>query len=345
MKFLVLIGKASPFILGTAVPIFLVLLWLNLSFFRPVDPGSSDLRYVEIPSGASSKDIASLLSQSSLVSSSFAARFILDRKLSKENLAVEDLIPPGEYEISPSLPPKKVIEALTKSNRISRTFEVLPGMEYFDIAKEINKSGLFGKEETLKAMTKREILIRLKVEASIPEGYILPDSYTFSKPLTPQEMVEKLIHLSAKNLLNKFIYFNERTNDLYLDKHKILTLASIIEKESPEPAFRKKISAVYHNRYLLGLPLESTAALQYGLKTNRPPSQDEKNAPGPYNTFIINNFPASPICTPSFESIEAALHPDESLALYFFRNKNGEFEFSEKLSDHKLKIETRGQSL
>jgi UPF0755 protein len=340
MQFLVFIGKISPFLLAVLTPMFLFLAWFNLGFLKPYDETVKSLVVIEIPKNAEIEEVAKLLVENEVVRSSFATKLLFTRigkKMDREFSILE-----GEYELSPAEPPSRVVSHIMEGNTIKRSFKIHASQTFRDICQAIEDSGLYPTEVMLQAMTKRDLLLKLKLDAGIPEGYFLPGNFTFSKPITPEEVVEKMIRESSAIFKNKFPNVGERINKLDLDIYRLLTLASMLEKEGSTIEMRKNIASVYYNRIMLQIPFESYETIRYSMDnkdakiTNR-----EMDTPGPYNTFLRSGFPASPICTPSIESIEAALYPSQTEFLYFSPNPSSISDFSLTYNQHKKKLKNK----
>jgi len=336
MRFLSFIGRLSPFLLAVLVPLFLASLLFNLSFISPVDPDSQILISVEIPERVSHEELADILAERGLVRSAFGTKHVIN-KISKkkgENIKFKH----GEYEISPALSPHDVIEKLLSGQTITRNFIVLAGLTFDDVAKRISDAGLAEKDDILKAMKKRDLLIRLRVGAGIPEGYFIPGGYTFTKPISPEAIIEELIKKGNDKIAKKFPNLNKRLEELKIDYYTMLIMASMIELESNSPEVKAKIASVFYNRYLLEMPIKSVPALAYFKKVSvEKISEADTKSPNPYNTFLTSKLPATPLCASSLESIDIALNPETTDFLYYFKDSSGEFYFSKTQKEHEEK--------
>lgn len=335
------IGNIAPYYLAITIPIFIALVIINLIFLRPADVGSKDSITIEIPEETNLEKIADLLAEKSIVRSAFGTSYLLKKAEAKSGGTFK--INPGEYELSPALSPKKIIEKLKEGDKIIRTFTIRTGQTYEEVANSIAESGLFEKPEILSAMTKRSLMIKLRLGAAHPEGYFLPGNYTFSRPITAEKVVESLILSSQGDLTTKIPEFTDRAKSLKLTNYDILILASLLEKTGFTDSEKTKISSVYHNRLALYMPLENEKALLYYKKSipNYTLQESDKLNPGPYNTYVKPSLPATPICNPSLESIRAALFPADTEFLYFFRDRKNELVFSLDEKTHKEKFSKR----
>jgi UPF0755 protein len=341
MKFFAFIGRISPFVFAVFVPVFIALVWFNLGFLKPVDKDSKELVSVEIPRNATIDDVADVLSSQNLIRSSFAGTLLLKRAKKKQGLDAL-VFTEGEYEISQSLTPAEVISKVLQGDTIKRSFKISEGDTFYDIAQSIEDSGLFTKDEMLRAMTNRSKLVTLKLNAGIPEGYFLPGEFVFSKPITPEQVFETMIKRSREDFEKSFTNISKRLEELSIDLYQLLTLASIIEKEAKSVEMKKLVSSVYHNRLLLQVPLESDHILAYYLKKEvSAVTTADREAPGPYNTFLKSGLPATPICTPGKESISAVIFPTRSEYLYFVPPPENVKLFSYTLDEHLEKLKSR----
>jgi UPF0755 protein len=128
----------------------------------------------------------------------------------------------------------------------------------------------------------------------------------------------------------------QNTEHPQLSSHELVTLASIIEKETGIEAERPLISAVFHNRLKRGMPLQSDPTVIYGLKNfDGNLTRKDLQHPTPYNTYRIAALPPGPICNPGVSSIKAALNPADVPYLYFVSRNDGTHLFSEKFGTHK----------
>ena len=144
--------------------------------------------------------------------------------------------------------------------------------------------------------------------------------------------------------------YRKRADELGLSQTEVITLASIIEKETSDPSERYLIGAVFHNRLKKGIPLQSDPTVIYGIKNfNGNLTKEDLQAESPYNTYLRKGLPPQPIANPGEESIKAALYPSSDRYLYFVSKNNGTHHFSTTLEDHNRAVDTyqkkrRGES-
>jgi UPF0755 protein len=198
-------------------------------------------------------------------------------------------------------------------------------------------------------MTTTQILERIAasgalVEAApenLPEGVLLPDTYTYTRGTTRTELVQRMQE-AQHQLLDEL--WDGRAKDLPLKtKEDAVILASIVEKETSRPAERGRVAAVFLNRLKRSMRLQSDPTIIYGLvggkgRLERPISRDDISQKTAYNTYRINGLPPTPIANPGREAIRAVLNPATTEDIYFVADGSGGHVFSRTLSEHSEKV-------
>ncbi len=166
------------------------------------------------------------------------------------------------------------------------------------------------------------------------EGYLFPDTYFISKNETGATLVSKFLNNFQKKISNDLQKEIITKGDTL---HDIVTLASIVERESREDKDRPVVAGIFWNRLSVGMALESDATLSYILKTDKIKYyQDEIEANSPYNTYKNPGLPPGPICNPGLESILATIHPIDTDYVFFLNDaKTGETVFARTFAEHK----------
>jgi UPF0755 protein len=173
------------------------------------------------------------------------------------------------------------------------------------------------------------------------EGMILPDTWHLSRDDLRQPLVDRMERSMEQNLNQLWA---RRAPDLPLKtKEEALVLASIVERETAVPAERPHIAQVFENRLRLGMRLQSDPTVIYGLSNglgvmDRPLTHDDLSARHPWNTYVIDGLPPTPIAIPGKASIEAVLHPLPGQDLYFVANGAGGHAFARSLAEHNKNV-------
>ncbi|MCX7953261.1 MAG: endolytic transglycosylase MltG [Deltaproteobacteria bacterium] len=303
------------------VIIFLVI------FVLPVNPFSKEDVTVLIPKGSSAKEVASILKSSGAIRSALGFRILV--KLKKFDTALKS----GEYVIKKNMTPNHILKKLVQGDYIKREVRVIPCTTLKDLSQEIVKAGLGTANEVETALFDSKLFAKYSIPYPSLEGYSLPDTYYFTRPISVLEIIDFLVGHLFQRLESAGI--QEKAKRVNFTIHEVLTLASIIEAEAKDPFERPLISSVYHNRLKRGMPLQADPTVAYGLKKlGQPLSYQDLATPNPYNTYLITGLPPSPICFPSFESIQSAVEPLETNYLYFVADGTGRHKFSVSFDEH-----------
>jgi UPF0755 protein len=288
-------------------------------------------KFVTIPDRSTFQQVAALLEREGLIKSRLAFVWLgrfqsADRKIHA-----------GEFELNPSMAPAEILSRLTVGQVVLHPILIPEGLTMVQVAEILGQQGMVDPEELLRLMKDPAFIASLDIKADTLEGYLYPDTYKFPRGIKPKEvittMVEHLRQVYGPDL-------QARAQELKLTQHEVLTLASVIEKESGSNGEREEISAVFHNRLKKHIPLQSDPTVIYGL-----PSFDgnihkkDLSSPSPYNTYRIAGLPPGPIANPGIQSIRATLYPSNSRALYFVSKNDGTHQFSATLEEHNQAVE------
>ena len=199
------------------------------------------------------------------------------------------------------------------------TVTIPEGYTVKQIAEVFEKSNLFLKSEFLNLH-------------QIDEGYLFPDTYKFFKNTTPQKVAEKM----KNNFDIKTAEFLPELSRQKKSLKDIIIMASIIEKEVPNPQDRKIVSGILWKRIERGIGLQVDASLMYILgKTSAELTQDDLKINSPYNTYKYKGLPKVPISNPGKNAIEAAVFPQTSPYLFYLSDNDGITRYARNFEEHK----------
>ena len=168
------------------------------------------------------------------------------------------------------------------------------------------------------------------------EGYLFPETYLFAKPLSEAELIKKMT-AQFNDVWNGLL--SEGAPENTMAQKDIVTLASVIEKETGDPGERPMIASVFLNRLKIGMPLQSDPTIIYGLADyDGNIKKEDISNPHSYNTYVHPGLPPGPICNPGKASLYAALHPAHTDYLYFVSRKDGTHEFTATLAEHMIAV-------
>jgi UPF0755 protein len=288
-------------------------------------------KVVVIPDGSTFQHVATLLEHEQLIKSSSV--FILFGKSQSADRKVHA----GEYELNPSMTPAEILSKLLNGQVLLHPLTIPEGLTITQIADLASEQGLTDRAEFLRLAKDREFIASLGIKAETLEGYLYPDTYKFPRPIKAREvlvaMVEQLRQEVGPDLL-------ARIQELKMTMHEVLTLASVIEKETGAGGERPEISAVFHNRLKKHIPLQSDPTVIYGLPAfDGNLHKKDLSSPSPYNTYRVQGLPPGPIANPGIQAIRATLYPSDSRSLYFVSRNDGTHQFSATLIEHNKAVE------
>jgi len=238
----------------------------------------------------------------------------------------------GEYLFSSSMPPIKILEIMASGKVRLYKITIPEGYNLEQIASIIAKEKLGTKEDFLRVATDSSFVHKQGINAETFEGYLFPDTYYFPKNITQEKIIAAMVE-QFRSIFNQ--KWEKQAKDLNLSIHQVVTLASIIEKETGVSFERPVISSVFHNRLKKRMRLESDPTVIYGLKNfDGNITRKHLAAQTPYNTYIIKGLPPGPIANPGIKAIEAALYPADTNFLYFVSKKDRTHKFSASIKDH-----------
>jgi UPF0755 protein len=294
-------------------------------------------RFIGIPKGYNFTKAADRLESEGVLSSALLFRtfaFVERGKVQKRGLKA------GEFAFHPGMTPPQVFDVLYGEPIVLVERVTIPeGFHLREIAARLEEKGICKKEAFLKAAYDPKLLKKFGIPSDRAEGYLFPDTYDFRLGEKAEVVVSRMIQ---KFRLEWLPLWEQRAREMGLDRHKAVTLASIIEKETGQKAERELVSSVFHNRRRLTMPLQTDPTTCYaisevegwpdGKKCNI--TSTNKLIRNPYNTYYVRDFPPGPIASPGRASLRAAVFPAQSKYLFFVSKNDGSHIFSEKYSTH-----------
>ena len=230
----------------------------------------------------------------------------------------------GEYVIAPESSISDLLDLLEEGGNVQHRITIPEGMSV--------------------AMAVERLLAEEKLTGEItdvpPEGSLLPDSYDFQRGDSRQSVIARMQQAMEVELQKAW---DARASDLPLaSKDEMLILASIVEKET-RPAEHGKVASVFVNRLRRGMKLQTDPTVIYGITLGQAPlgrglKKSELRARTPYNTYVIDGLPPTPIANPGTESIQAVANPEETEYLFFVADGTGGHAFAETLAEHNKNV-------
>ncbi|MDR2461276.1 MAG: endolytic transglycosylase MltG [Deltaproteobacteria bacterium] len=283
---------------------------------------------VTIPQGASYPQIASLLYEAGVIRDADA--FVLAIRI-KSRLRQQVGIKAGEQALDPSKNTWETIATLVKGNFKFYPFTIPEGWNMADISRAVEASG-FGSAQDFWALCHDQEFIRsLGLDTNTLEGYLFPETYNFPKSMSQRAIAKAMVDQFFK-IWNKY---EAEAAARGLTRNEVVTLASIVEKETGVASERPLIAAVFFNRLQKKMRLQTDPTVIYGLVNfDGNLTRRDLETPHPYNTYIIDGLPPGPIASPGEAAIKAVLNPSKTKHLYFVSKNDGTHHFSETLAEH-----------
>jgi len=308
--------------------------WGSYAVLVPTGPTKET--FVEILPGTPTMQIADELKQQGLIRSKYA--------FEAERLAKGGTLKAGEYRFDHPAKMLEVYERLERGDVYTISVTIPEGSNLFDIAQRIEAANLGKREKFLTAANADVGLIAdLDPKATSLEGYLFPDTYRFERRATPQQILAAMVRR-----------FRQATENLGLDAnyHRVVTVASLVERETPVNAERPLVASVFENRLAKDMPLMTDPSVIYAAlldgRYRGTIYASDLQADSPYNTYRYPGLPPGPICSPGMASLKAAMHPAQTDYLYFVAasaDPSGKSRFSATLEEHAHDVQQYRRSL
>jgi UPF0755 protein len=288
--------------------------------------------FVEIEHGMSSRQIARVLAERGVVRSPQA--FLAVRMLHPRTT-----LQAGEYRFGSAQTPSQVFDKIRRGDVFYEDFTVPEGSNIFDIATLLQQSDTVDSDSFLKAAADPQNIRDLDPLAPDLEGYLFPSTYR----LTHRTTAQQLCHMMVTEFRKQWKTLAGNSQEA-ADIHRVVTLASLVEKETAVPQERPLVAAVFANRLRASMPLQCDPTTVYAaLLENRYKGVIHKSdltSANPYNTYAHAGLPPGPIANPGVSSLNAALHPSDADYLYFVAKADGTgaHHFSSSLTEHEKAV-------
>ena len=298
--------------------------WLLIVPFGPQSE-----TFVELAPGSSSAQIGQQLEAAGVVQSRFA--FDLFRLWKRGTLQA------GEYRFDHPAPLAEVYARIARGDVFTRAVTVPEGANVFDIAARLEQAGLGTRQDFLDAAVQQVGLIAdLDPAAKSLEGYLFPDTYRFARKATPAQIAAAMVRR-----------FRTVASQLGLKEnvHRVVTIASLVERETALDAERPLVASVFQNRLAQNMPLMSDPSVIYGQQLQGQWQgtiyRSDLNRNTPYNTYLHSGLPPGPVANPGIKSLRAAMDPAKTDYLYFVAagaNPQGRSLFARTLDEHNRNV-------
>ena len=309
----------------------------RITEFSRTPAGAAGTKVVTIPAGSGPHRVAELLGQAGVVSDADLAYAWLRRDKLGPKLRA------GEYEFTLPLTPEQAIQKIVAGQEKTYHVTIPDGLRVDEILPLLASSQLKLRLDHLQALAADPAFVRkLGVPAGRLEGYLFPDTYSFTHGYTEESVLGKMVSRTLEEL-----HAAEAHKDpaVKLEGPQLLTLASIVEKETGAPDERPRIACLFMNRLRLGMPLQTDPTVLYAMMLIRGKfvkniTRQDLVTPHPYNTYTVHGLPPGPIASPGSASLQAVTHPAVCSDLYFVSKNDGTHVFCPTLQCHNAAVKT-----
>ena len=312
----VLISIISGLVLG---------MWLTYYAVTPLklQPNSQEI-IIQPKSGL--RSIANQLVEQGVIGEPWG--FILLAKL----LSKEQFLQAGSYTLNKNINPYQLLLSLNHGKATQGSVTFIEGRTFSQMRDKLAKNDAV--KQTITNLSDAEVMQKMGAKYKVSEGLFFPDTYYFDRNTSDIILLQRSYDAMQRKLAKAWEY--RAANLPYKNSYQALIMASIIEKETGKSAERPMIAGVFINRLRIGMRLQTDPTVIYGMGAQYDGNIRKKDLikDTPYNTYTRDGLPPSPIAMPGLASIEAALHPAGTKALYFVGKGDGSHAFSNNLEEH-----------
>jgi UPF0755 protein len=308
--------------------------WGYLLVGRPHKGYSGDETFVEIVPGSSPQRMGRALSDAGVVANPVAFRLAVWLEGAGRRLQA------GEYRFDAPMTPRAVVDKIVRGDVFLRPVTFREGLTIRQMAAIFEEKGFGPAAEFVAAASKPGSIRELDPQAPDLEGYLFPDTYTLPRRTTAEDLVARMVARFEKSLTPET---RQLAASRGLSVRELVTLASLVEKETAKAEERPLVAAVYTNRLKIGMGMQCDPTVIYALERAGRYTGNLTRADlqfdSPYNTYRYAGLPPGPIAAPGQASLEAAANPSDVPYLYFVSRNDGSHAFAATLDEHNRNVQ------
>jgi UPF0755 protein len=315
-------------LIAAVLLLLLFLTWFSIEFYR-AKKTQPDTVLFEVEKGQTVREIALNLKKNGLIKKEWPIVIGYRIFFSTQSLKA------GEYALEIPASPKNILHVLSEGSVHLHSITIPEGLIIEEIANLLDFEGFAAKQDFLMFASDVSFISSIDRDATDCEGYLFPETYHFVKGTSAKEIVAAMVSQFTSVFTHEWM---ERAEDIGMSTRDVVTLASLIEKETSLPEEKRLVSAVFHNRLRIGMKLDCDPTIIYALKRegrfkDRLRTKD-LIFDSPFNTYLYSGLPPGPIANPGKDSLEAALYPADEKFLYFVSRNDGSHQFSQTFREH-----------
>ena len=308
--------------------------WIWYGITKPYQNFAAEGVFVDLPHGASQRHVAYLLRANGVVRSALAFE-IYARRHPKRTLQA------GEYFFDQAMTGSEVFWKLANGQVYQQPFTVREGETMFDIARELEAGKFMRAGDFLYAAGDPALIRDFAPGAQTLEGFLFPATYELPRHPVASELTAEMVH-KFKEEWKRIAPPSETVPGDHRLMTRMVTMASLVERETPKSEERPLVAGAFENRIRKGMRLQCDPTVIYGMerlgKYNGSLTGKDLSFESPYNTYEHGGLPPGPIGNPGEASLRAAMHPAETNYLYFVANTRGGHFFSGTLAEHNKNV-------
>lgn len=300
-------------------------IWMVIFTIRPL-PMASETIGMQIPAGASVRGIADQLVSAGVLTEPYS--FLLLVKLTGSGSQLQA----GDYALNTPLQAMALIDILKHGTFDQFKLQLIEGKTFADFRQKLAQ--MPGIRHDTVTLSDREVMQQISGQAMHPEGWFFPDTYYLDAQSSDADLYKRAYQKMVRHL--SAAWETRQPGLPYRSMYEALVMASIVEKETGVEEERPQIAGVFVNRLRKGMRLQTDPTVIYGMGSRYRGNITKKDllTDTAYNTYTRTGLPPTPIALPGLASIQAALHPAKTNALYFVANGQGRHVFTSTLEAH-----------
>jgi UPF0755 protein len=308
--------------------------WLDSQISRPYRGHRPEKVFVEIPHGTSRWGVAGILRRDDVIRNRLAFElFSLWHTRTPEQA--------GEYLVDRQVDSRELFWKIARGQIFVHEVIVPEGWTMYDIAAELERQGICSRGNFLAAAGDPSLIADVAPQAHTLEGFLFPSKYEFTRHTTCAQVAETMVR-HFRTVWGTLNPSSSQQFPMGLSLEQVVILASLVERETPNPVERPLVAGVFYNRLRLKDPLQCDPTVQYAMDLAGHPEKivrsEDLHIDSPYNTYEHRGLPPGPIANPGEASLRAALVPTETDYMYFVANDQGGHFFSRTLAEHNRNI-------
>jgi UPF0755 protein len=308
--------------------------WLYSTVTQPFKGFQGAETFVEIPPGSSTQSMSRVLADAGVVANPTAFRLAVWMRGAGRRLQA------GEYRFEAPLTPAAVVDKIARGDVFLRPVTFREGLTIRQMAAVFEERGLGAQAEFIAAASKPDLARGFDPQARNLEGYLFPDTYALPRRTTAEQLAARMVARFEKALTPEI---RQQATAHGMSIRELVTLGSLVEKETAKPDERPIVAAVYRNRLNIGMALQCDPTVIYALERagryNGNLTRENLMFDSPYNTYRYPGLPPGPIAAPGQASLEAASNPGDVPYLYFVGRNDGSHAFATTLDEHNRNVE------